>query len=277
MEQQLYNDIYHLPIADHRIYHGSCGQTKLKSSFIVDESKTTQIVDAKGNVRYRVILSSAAEEDKIGFKVEVVHYYPGDEENGGQVVLRIPEAEGELEFDCAKARYDFDTCVQRFDSLVHAETRDFKDIEIYKDKIKYHVLKPKCCAFCAFSREHCHHGGMPYLECHNPDNQQKFSYMVDCQPFPNQGAHRYCRLDGWQKLPWQEHIPQEYADYGYEHRKGRFRDDSVLNRIFPRVDYFGTCMNFKKTYERKPGHKCDCNRQEIEEATSDGDATSDDK
>lgn len=111
MEQQLYNDIYHLPIADHRIYHGSCVQPKLKSSFIIDESKTTQIVDAKGNVRYRVILSSAAEEDKIGFKVEVVHYYPGDEENSGQVVLRIPEAEGELEFDCTKVCYDFDTCV----------------------------------------------------------------------------------------------------------------------------------------------------------------------
>lgn len=186
MEPQLYNDVYRLPIADHKIYQGSCRQPKFKSSFVVDESKTTQIVDAKGNVRYRVILSSVTEEGKIGFKVEVVHYYPGDEENGGQVVLQIPEAEGELEFNCMKAHYDFDTCVQRFDSLVRAETRDFKDIEIYKDKIKYEVLKPKCCAFCAFSREHRHgYGCRPYLECHNPDNQQRFSYMAECPPFPN--------------------------------------------------------------------------------------------
>lgn len=83
MEPHLYNDIYHLPIADHRVYQSRCRQPKLKSSFVVDESKTTQIVDAKGNIRYRVILSSATEEGKIGFKVEVIHYYPSDEENGG--------------------------------------------------------------------------------------------------------------------------------------------------------------------------------------------------
>lgn len=127
-----------------------------------------KIVDAKDNVRYRVFLSSDIVDDLPAFAIEVVHYYPGDEE-GGQSVLKIPE-EG-YETDYKKAKHDFDTCVQRFNSLVRAETRDFKDIEIYKDKIGYKVLEPECCAFCKWSREHSHGCHCkPVIECHNPKN-----------------------------------------------------------------------------------------------------------
>ena len=52
--------------------------------------------------------------------MQVVHYYPSDSEEDNDLLMTIPE-EG-YESDYAKIEKAFDTCVQRYDSLVKSET-----------------------------------------------------------------------------------------------------------------------------------------------------------
>ena len=84
--------------------------------------------------------------------------------------MTIPE-DG-WEFDYRKAMESFTTCVDRYNSLVAAEIKDFRDIDIYKDRIKYVETKPCVCMFCKWCRQvyldqHCSRWK---LECHNPKN-----------------------------------------------------------------------------------------------------------
>lgn len=244
-EIPFYNDIYAFPGPD-RCYHQH--KPKLKRSQIIETSKEVIINDAVGHIRYAVRLKSEMQEDgHLGFQVQVIHYYPSDAEEDNNLMLTIPE-EG-YESDYKKIEKEFETCVQRYDSLVKSETQDFRDIDIYKDKIGYEETKPDCCAFCKWSRrihrmhdEHCHHHKDHFkLECHNPKNEKDFTYMVDFPAFPNKNAHRYCH-DGWQKLPWMRENPLKRIP---------LREDEILNRIFPKVDPFGKCKNFEKPLEEQ--------------------------
>ena len=125
---------------------------------------------------------------------------------------------------------------------MQAEVKDFRDIDIYKDKIGYKETHPDCCMFCKWCRRsdrfdywnHCH--TYPKLECHNPDNEIKFTYMVDDDGFPSDKCHRYCP-DGWKKLPWMDEDP---------FKRIPLRGDEILNRIFPHVDPFGVCKGFDR-------------------------------
>lgn len=218
--------IYDSPIRDYRDINRR-HHPHLKTCWTLDESKVVQIVDAKGNIRYRVCFSSTQLPDgTLGFKTQVFLCYPDDASSNSAPVMNVPD-EG-YEIDYHKALHDFDTCVQRFDSLVKAETQDFRDIELYKDRIGYETLRPKCCLFCKWCEQR-HDGHCGVLECHNPENQQKFSYMVDYPPFVK---HRH--VHGWQKLPWQPStVPDSVCKDYYGHNK--------MNEIFPRVEPLGTC------------------------------------
>ena len=52
------------------------------------------------------------------------------------LILEIPGRD-EYELDPHKAEYAFKVCVERYNSLVKAETKDFNDIDIYAEKIGY--------------------------------------------------------------------------------------------------------------------------------------------
>ena len=235
-----YNDIYAFPGPDRCHHHPQ--KPHFTRSQVIETSKEVIINDAVGHTRYAIRLVSEMQEDgHLGFQVQVVHYYPSDSEEDNDLLMTIPE-EG-YESDYAKIEKAFDTCVQRYDSLVKSETQDFRDIDIYKDKIGYEKVEPECCMFCRWSRrmygmhdEHCYSKDCTKLECHNPKNEKDFTYTVEFPRFLNRNAHRYCH-DGWQKLPWMKENP---------FKRIPLREDEILNRIFPRVDPFGKCKNFEK-------------------------------
>ena len=221
------------------------------TSQAIQTSKDVDIVDPYGNVRYIVQLSSTTVDNKLGFQTKVSQ----TTKDGPVLFLTIPENGYDLDYK--RAMESFETCVQRYSSLVNAETKDFNNIEIYKDRIDYRVQKPDCCANCRWCRGcHRHHDHDGYaefphhLECHNPKNQEVFNYSKAFPPFPNKDVHRYCRnLDTWKKLPWQQHVP-DYGDPRY-YRDCQHPGDQALSPIFPTVDIFGICENFEKIQEDK--------------------------
>lgn len=93
--------------------------------------------------------------------------------------LQIPDGDG-YETSYEEAMHAFDTCVKKYQSLVNAEMRDFRDIDVYKDKIDYRVQEPRCCSNCkwcmkTFERDvHsrcCKPDGKPIkMQCCNPLN-----------------------------------------------------------------------------------------------------------
>lgn len=232
-----YKDIYEFPGPSSLIYPLPCHIPHFKQTQVIETSKEVIINDMKGNTRYSIqLVSQMLDDGHLGFQVRVVHYWPnGQQDEDSNPMLQIPE--DHFDPDYKKMEKVFSICVQRYDSLVRAETKDFNDIDIYADKIGYEKTKPECCAFCRWcrkSRWHCGHGE-PMLECHNPKNQLDFNYMVDIPDFPSGHCHRY--RDNWQKLPWMQEDP---------FKRMPLRGDEVLDRIFPKVDPFGKCKNFEK-------------------------------
>jgi len=119
-------------------------------SHVDTTSKSVNIADAFGNLRYIVELISfpfyneATGAQDLGFKVIVKNII---ENTYGMPFLTIPEGQAwEFEYDIAMK--NFKDCVDRYNSLVAAEMKDFKDIDIYKDRIQYVETKPCCCMFC---------------------------------------------------------------------------------------------------------------------------------
>lgn len=252
------SNIYSFPgdmQGDYWWQHRHCHKPHLKRTQVIETSKETLINDATGFTRYIVSLVSRILEDGIrGFQVQVQQFYPSqtvgntvgndegnteeDEEDIDNPMLVIPSID-EYEKDYDKIMHQFNVCVERYNSLVVAETKDFNDIDIYAKNIGYENTQPECCAFCKWSRKcrlNAHYGckDMPMLECHCPDNQAKFQYMVDDPHFKMPHAHRYCN-DGWQKLPWMHDNPLD-----------KHCNHDSLDPIFPRVGIFGKCKNFEK-------------------------------
>lgn len=211
-------------------------------SFVVETSRQVAIHDAAGEERYYVRLMSSQQEDgHRGFKVQVVYCYPSDSEEDNSLLLEIPD-DGTVS-DYMQASKDFDICVQRYSQLIEAETKDFRDIDIYKDHIGYEIVQPECCACCKWARKtgnaeqiapnwQCREK----LECHNPLNGRSFQHILPFPAFPNKNAHRYCN-DNWQKLPW---MPENPLD------RKPMPGEQILDPVFPHVDAFGKCKNFEK-------------------------------
>lgn len=168
------------------------------------------------------------------YKTKVTQVLP----NALSTFLEIPE--NGYEIDPYKAENDFKTCIERYSSLVKSEMKDFNDIDIYAKTIGYEVLVPSCCMNCKFGVKRQMPGPHGHLEekieCHNPDNQQKFTYAEAFPKLPNRDIHKYGHPNSaWQKLPWQPDVP----DYGQLPPH-----DWFMNRIFPTVDPMGTCPKF---------------------------------
>lgn len=193
-----------------------------KNVQVHENFKRTDICDAFNNLKYQIQLSSyvqSPDADGIFYVIDVFNCMVDPEYN---IIKEIPDPTD----PCSKPIHDYEkaiSCynqqVQFYTSLVKAETRDFQDIDIFKDKIDYKIADLSCCATCEFSKQidHCHcfneyhvdwrqhmHKEFKKLECWNKENSDEYNF--DLKPY-NCHAHK---LD-----------------------------------IHPSVDEFGICKNFK--------------------------------
>lgn len=247
MSIPFYDDIYHFPGGYPHHHHKHFPKPGLKPSYVQETSKSIDIVDKFGNLRYNVTLSSEIMWDERSYKTIVSQSLP----KGIVAFLEIPE-DDRWEPDYYKALEDFNCCVKKYQSLVDAEMKDFRDIDIYKDKIGYEVQLPeRCCGSCKwcmktfeddgpawdFHHHHHHmHRGKPIkMQCCCPENEQVFNYakQFPCMPSPR---HQF---NGWQKLPWQ--TPDD-IDLG----KSLWDPRKFPSIMFPTVDMLGICDNYEK-------------------------------
>lgn len=186
------------------------------------------------------------EDLKRGYKVIVYQTL----EDGLSAFLEIP-SDGSYEMDYEVAGKTFDECVKRYASLVDAEMRDFRDIDVYSEKIGYEVQKVECCETCKWClKEYEHNGACPEhvkpkcLRCGSPMNEQVFSYALQFPQFP------HCKpFHGWRKLPW-----QDAKDIHLDEKKfGASWDPTMFPLIlFPKVDPLGKCDNYAPREDMQP-------------------------
>lgn len=249
-----YNEIYEFPggyppFGRHHYHH----QHDFKPSYVRETSKNVEICDKFGKTRYVVKLTSEQiAPGEQGYKIVVECIYP---DQGLIPILRIPENENEYETSYDVAMSNFNMCVQKYQSLINAEMRDFRDIDVYKENIGYEVQDVECCATCKWCiktfecNKHCSSRKiLKKLQCCCPMNEQVFNYaqqfpqMPHCKPF-----------NGWKKLPWQnaneiKHLQDEFGQDAF----GAGWDPSKFpNIMFPEVNQFGKCDNYAsgKGYE----------------------------
>lgn len=91
------------------------------------------------------------------------------------VIIDRPEPGEPPIYDYLYALNLYNEYVKTYTALIRAETRDFQDITIYKEKIGYKETKPACCATCQWCRKKVTPGKYVYqdtgkLECTNPEN-----------------------------------------------------------------------------------------------------------
>ena len=227
MDIPYYEYIYDFP-GDYDHHHHKHHKPHIQLTHALEVLKVVNLFDAIGNIRYIVKLCSTKIDDVFGYKVKVILFYPNEQPDVNNPLFVIPADPDTYEFDYNKAQNDFDTCVQRYDALLKAETKDFRDIDIYAEKIGYVDTTPECCRFCKWCQKNEYDG---HYECHNIKNQRQYVFMND---YPKH--HKTHRIDSWQKLPWQKCNPLCGDNY----------DRDKVNVIFPKVDEFGKCKNFEK-------------------------------
>lgn len=213
----------------------------LKPSYARETSKNIDIFDKFGKLRYVVELTSKwCGIGQRGYKVTVAQML----KNGLKVFLQIPDREDNYEYDYNVAIETFNTCVKKYQSLIDAEMRDFRDIDVYSENIGYKVQHVECCQSCrwcikTFPRKDpntCCKKPIK-LQCGCPNNEQVFNYA---QPFP-QVDHCNKTFNSWQKLPWQK--PDDVKSL--EHMWGKDWDPRKFpNVMFPVVQPLGICDNY---------------------------------
>lgn len=232
MDIPYYEYIYDFP-GGHNQVPPQHSHTHLTLTHAIETSKEVKLFDAIGNIRYIVKLCSTETDEGLGFKVMVVLFYPNEQPDVNNPLLVIPEDPNTYEYDYNVAQKTFGMCVQKYDSLLKAETKDFRDIDVYAEKIGYEKTQPECCKFCKWCVVNSYDN---HIECHNPKNQRQFLFMADYLPTNKKKVHR---LDAWQKLPWQKCNPFCGDEY-YRNR---------INTIYPKVDDFGKCKNYEPIVE----------------------------
>ena len=231
MDIPYYYEVYKQP-HHHCGPHHHCHHDSL--SYVRDMSKTIDILDPFGVVQYVVQLSSMALPDAIGYKTIVTKVYDPEHTSA---FLEIPDAD-QWQTDYLSAMHDFHVCVERYSSLVKAENKDFRDIDIYKERIDYVETRPECCQFCRWSiscfEDSCSKPNSTCksttLVCTNPENQKQFKYLDDLDEL-DPHCHHHRKPSAWNHLPWQEKEPIPPPP-------------NHMMPIYPRVDPFGKCINF---------------------------------
>ena len=212
-------------------------------SYVRETSKNIDIYDKFGKLRYVVELASQLiSPGQRGYRVTVAQML----DNGLRAFLQIPE-DGSYEPDYAVAMSNFNACVKKYQSLINAEMKDFRDIDVYSENIGYEVQHVECCQFCRWCIKTAVKGdGLQYgshcknhivkFQCACPMNEQVFNYA---QKFPQ--IPHYKHFNSWQKLPWQSNDDIKSIDQlcGKDWDPRKFP-----NIVFPTVDALGKCENY---------------------------------
>lgn len=196
-----------------------------KSVYTRDSIKVVDIIDAFGKVRYKVSLTSFdIYNDIYGviYQVQVTNYFSAPEP---LVILVLPEDGKPPLTDYGVALKMFNECVENYKQLVKAETRDFQDIDVFKERINYKVTCPECCETCKFSKHH-----------HTPGN---FVFSVDKRlECTNPKVHNEYQFD----IP--KNVPYTLGNnkYSYHHV------NSLI--LHPHVEPFGICKHYEKSTKK---------------------------
>ena len=203
---------------------------------VLETAKLTEIRDAMGTLRYRVVMSTYDIDNHLenvfpakAYMIQVVNDFYDKE--APLVIVTVPD-EGEpplLDYSIALETYE--SYVKNYTSLVKAETKEMQDMDIYAEKVGYHHTCPPCCATCKWCHEHkCPRSNFPLpppmpepfkkkLECQCPKNVNEFNFDVDRQDEP-------CHHDIYPH---------------YHHPQPR-----PMPILFPHVKPLGLCDNYEK-------------------------------
>ena len=195
---------------EHHHSHHSMGDP-----FVQETSKTSEIRDNFGKVRFKVYL------------IDMLDYYDEKEDCDDRFVVSVyslcysldPYKILEETFNEPSDAYCFyNKCIENYKHIVQVETKDFQDIAIYAEKINYHKIDPDCCLNCRF----CHndHTGI-HLECHNRNN---FVFEPGC---PHDHNHNYYHTDEFLRI-----FPKVHNNGICDNYKRRNKTDRRLNPDF---------------------------------------------
>lgn len=197
-----------------------------------ETAKCVEILDPFGNLKYKVVVTSVDVADELEFGklskrwyVQVLNCFSAA---GELVVVERPDpVSGEAPIrDGAIAEKLFREYVRAYTSLVKAETRDFQDIEVARERVGYQNVQPECCATCKWCRRHdtpgdfCV-GATGRLECWHPANSEACQSPVVNQRLIDRMA--FAKKRGcWCSFP----------------------DDGAFQQLHPFVKPFGLCERY---------------------------------
>ena len=225
---------------------------KQQTVSIEESTKVAEIHDVFGNLKYTISLNRYNTVDsnyKYKYEVQVVNNFSTTEP---LIILTIPEkGSDEVIFDYAIADNIYKDCIKQYTSLVKAETRDFQDIDIYKEQLDYEITCPKCCKTCKWSfivpldKEYPNgqkdfiFGITGKLKCLNPENQKTFTKFSNFYP------DLHCQF---------EHDPTYFMNNPVVNQRPLsplpehppyYKEEDVNKLIVnPTVDEFGLCPKY---------------------------------
>lgn len=136
--------------------HDHCDDKKIKTSYALDTSKSTSIVDVTGELRYIVKFECATDESQIpGYQVKVYRPKISIEESD-DLILDVYPNDG-YEYDYVKAQMIFNEFIKKYSLLVDAEMSDFSDMNVYRERIEYIITQPECCGTCKYCEKRHNH------------------------------------------------------------------------------------------------------------------------
>ena len=246
-----YDEIYSFPGGYLRPPHGCSPHMPLdkhhkphfEPSYARETSKSIDIYDKFGRLRYVVELASQLlSPGQRGYKVTVAQML----QNGLKAFLQIP-SDGSYEPKYDIAIENFNACVKKYQSLIDAEMRDFRDIDVYSENIGYEVQKVECCSSCrwcmktlAKGKHTPKHENVIKMQCCCPMNEQVFNYAQQFPQMPHNRFHDH----GWKQLPWQAMMDQDGLDGASKEFQASWDPRKFPNIVFPTVDPLGKCENY---------------------------------
>lgn len=207
---------------------------KYQSVHVQENIKVTEIRDAVNHLRYKVTLESFhISDDAYGtlYKIQVINYFSAPE----PIVIYTRPNTSDVDpskreppiTDYNKALEIYNLCVKNYTNIVKAETRDFQDIDVYKDKIDYHMTTAKCCGTCKWCREtppyldDYIYGETKKLECCNPLNITEFDFnLIEINDHKRQHTR---------------HMPPPHYH----------KPKKECAEIYPNVEILGLCKNYE--------------------------------
>ena len=226
----------------------------MKNTYIIETEKLTKIIDIHNTIRYTILFKqgqtiTSTGELINGYAVIVNRIINNSDDNIEQTIVDRYPQNNEYDDNYYKLQSIYKEKIKKYAQIIEAETCNIDETTIYKERINYKIVTPSCCATCKWSKlmshkklckcdEHVDHHNMKIFECHNPKNQQIFTYSLEFPCIEGKKHFDDELLYGWRKLPWQK--PTQYNTFNE-------RGELPLTNIFLPVDPCGLCDQYEKT------------------------------